>query len=52
MVSFLDSLVAPLGLINALIVALGIRNRDQTFETFQRLESIWTEYGVYQTRES
>ena len=51
MVSFLDSLVAPMGLINALIVAIGARDREHTFQTFRELEEIWSEYGVYQTLE-
>lgn len=51
MVSFLDSLVAPLGLINALIVAVGIQDRERTFQTFRELERIWKEYGVYQIDE-
>ena len=51
MVSFLDSLVAPMGLINALIVAIGARDREHTFQTFRDLENIWSEYGVYQTLE-
>ena len=51
MVSFLDSLVAPMGLINALIVAVGAQDRDQTVQTFRELEQIWKEYGVYQIDE-
>lgn len=51
MVSFLDSLVAPMGLINALIVAIGSRDREHTRQTFKDLENIWSEYGVYQTLE-
>jgi len=47
MVSFLDSLVAPLSLINALLAALGNRRGGNLSETFENLESIWTEYGVY-----
>lgn len=48
MVSFVDSLVAPLSVINALIVALGMRKKDQISEAFNRLESIWDEYQVYE----
>jgi len=47
MVSFLDSLVAPLSLINALIVALGTRSEEKLSATFERLENIWSEYDVY-----
>lgn len=50
MVSFLDSLVAPLSLINALMVAIGARaeNEGKLTHTFERLERIWTEYDVYE----
>ena len=51
MASFVDSLVAPLSLINALIVALGQRRRTQVSEHFEQLESIWEEYHVYQGKE-
>ena len=47
MASFVDSLVAPLSLINALIVALGIRKRDHIEQTFEALENLWDEYKVY-----
>ena len=48
MASFVDSLVAPLSLINALIVAVGLRKRDEIKQIFDRLEGIWDEYDVYQ----
>ncbi len=48
MVSFLDSLVAPMSLINALIVAIGIQRPETLSETFRRLEGIWTDYDVYE----
>lgn len=51
MASFVDSLVAPLSLINALIVALSIRNRDKVSKTFEKLEGIWDEYQVYEKSE-
>lgn len=47
MASFVDSLVAPLSLINALIVAVSIRARERVTETFEKLETIWDEYEVY-----
>lgn len=47
MASFVDSLAAPLSLINALIVALGQRRRQQVADYFEQLESIWSEYDVY-----
>lgn len=48
MASFVDSLVAPLSLINALIVAVGLQMKDDLVKSFDRLESIWEEYDVYQ----
>ena len=51
MVSFLDSLVAPMSLINAIIVAVGIRNKERVSETFERLEKIWSEHDVYEPAE-
>ena len=48
MVSFLDSLVAPMSLINALIVAIGYQRPDNLSDTFRRLEGIWSEYEVYE----
>lgn len=47
MVSVVDSLVAPLSLINALIVAVTFSRRDEVYSNFNRLESIWDEYQVY-----
>ncbi|MGE4282919.1 MAG: MurR/RpiR family transcriptional regulator [Clostridia bacterium] len=48
MTSFVDSLVAPLSVINALIVALGMRKKDDIYKTFEHLEHIWDEYQVYE----
>ncbi len=48
MVSFVDSLVAPLSLINALIVAVSIKNKEVVANNFALLEEIWEEYDVYQ----
>ena len=47
MVSGVDSLVAPMSLINALIVALTFSRREEVYNNFNRLESIWDEYQVY-----
>lgn len=47
MASFVDSLVAPLSVINALIVAVGLREKDKISSTFAELENIWQEYQVY-----
>ena len=48
MVSFLYSLVAPMSLINALIVAVGYQRPDNLSDTYHRLEKIWSEYDVYE----
>ena len=48
MVSFADSLVAPLSIINALIVAVGRKKSAEVTATFERLERIWDEYQVYE----
>ena len=48
MASFVDSLVAPLSLINALIVAIGRKKNDDLSQTFETLEQIWDEYQVYE----
>lgn len=48
MASFVDSLVAPLSVINALIVAVGRRKSEEVTATFERLEHIWDEYQVYE----
>ena len=51
MVSFVDSLVAPLSIINALIVALVMRKKDEMGEVLNHLENIWEEYQVYESDE-
>jgi len=47
MASFVDSLAAPLSLINALLVALGLHRKEALKEHFRQLESIWETYEVY-----
>lgn len=47
MASFVDSLVAPLSLINGLIIAVGMREKEKTSNIFTSLEEIWTNYNVY-----
>lgn len=47
MASVVDSLVAPLSLINALIVATVSRKRDEVTQTFRQLENIWDRYNIY-----
>lgn len=45
--SFVDSLTAPFSLINALVVSVGLKNRDRVNTNFERLEKVWDEYEVY-----
>ena len=47
MASFADSLVAPLSLLNAIIVAVSTRNKDNIEQTFGKLETLWEENQVY-----
>jgi len=47
MLSFVDSLVAPMSLINALILAIGLEKREDTAMYFEELERIWNKYNVY-----
>lgn len=47
MASFVDSLAAPLSVINALLVALGLHRKEQMSTYFRQLEGIWDEYSVY-----
>lgn len=48
MVSLVDSLVAPLSVINALIVALAADREQEIAKTFDTLERVWEEYNVYE----
>lgn len=50
MISFVDSLVAPLSMVNALIVAVGLKKREEVSRTYELLERIWGEYEVFETR--
>lgn len=49
--SVVDSLVAPLSLINALIVAVSLSRREEVAKNFDELEEIWEQYKVYDTTE-
>ena len=48
MVSIVDSLVAPMSVVNALIVAVSRRREEQVSTTFKNLERLWDEYDVYE----
>lgn len=51
MASIVDSLVAPLSVINALIVALCMKKQGEVAKTLETLEDIWNEYQVYENDE-
>lgn len=51
MASIVDSLVAPLSVINALIVALCMKKQHKVAKTLEMLEDIWDEYQVYESDE-
>ena len=51
MVSLVDSLVAPLSVVNALIVAVASKREKELARTFDTLERIWDEYEVYEKNE-
>ena len=49
MASFADSLTAPLSLINALLVALGMNRKDHIKDSLESLETMWAQFKVYET---
>ena len=51
MVSLVDSLVAPLSVVNALIVAIAAKREKEVQHTFETLEHIWDQYHVYEKRD-
>ena len=51
MVSLVDSLVAPLSVVNALIVAIAAKREKELAHTFDTLQRIWDEYDVYEKHE-
>ena len=51
MVSLVDSLVAPMSVINALIVAIAAKKEKELSKTFQELEHIWEEYHIYEKQD-
>ena len=51
MVSLVDSLVAPLSVVNALIVAIAAKKEKELATAFQELEHIWEEYHIYEKQD-
>lgn len=52
MASFVDSLVAPLSLINAIIVGTSLKKSVDISTNFEHLEKVWDKYNVYLNREN
>lgn len=52
MISVVDSLVAPMSIINALLVSICMSRETEVLSAFKRLEGIWDEYQVYEKSES
>lgn len=51
MASFVDSLTAPLSLINAFLVTLGMHRKEHIKDNFEALEELWSLYRVYENEE-
>lgn len=52
MASFVDSLVAPMSIINAIIISVGLKRRQAVTEAFSKLEEIWEENKVFTTKDN
>ena len=50
MASFMDSFVAPMSIINAMIISITHKRENEIRQRFDKLEQIWDEYGVYTKR--
>ncbi len=48
--TFVDSLVSPLSLINALVVAISINKKSEVTNHLQTLEKIWDQYDIYENK--
>lgn len=47
MLSFVDSIVAPMSLINAFVIAIGLKRQDEVTDNFEELEQIWNKNDIY-----
>ena len=52
MLSFIDSLVAPMSLINSFIISLGNKSKEDLNNYFIQLEEIWERYDIYERSET
>ncbi len=51
MASYVDSLVAPLSIINAMVVAVARKKQDEVSRRLHALEDVWDRYDVYEKKE-
>lgn len=51
MISIVDSMAAPLSLLNALIVAVGRQKREDISNTYSELEEVWARYNIFEKSE-
>lgn len=49
MISVVDSLVGPMTIINGLLVALSLANKEEILQNFDDLERLWKEHNIYET---
>ena len=47
MISMVDSMAAPLSLLNALIVAVGRQKKEEISNTYSDLEKVWSRYNIF-----
>lgn len=47
MISFVDSMAAPLSLLNALILAVGRQRREELSAALADMEQVWSKYSIF-----
>lgn len=47
-VSFIDSLVVPMCMLNSLIINIGLQEKEDIVQYFDRLEELWNNHSIYQ----
>ena len=47
MIAMVDSMAAPLSLLNALIVAVGRQKKEEISNTYSDLEKVWSRYNIF-----
>lgn len=49
--SFIESFTAPLSVINALVTAVGRKQKTKTISTLEQLEKLWEQYNIFYIKE-